>query len=305
GLAERFAQIRFTGRCLCLRLFDRRTGRQRAEVAAQEAGRALERVLGTDGAVGPDLDHELLVVGDLAQPLRIDRVGDPRDRRVGGVEWQGARRHAAGLLVEGFVATTDADAELHRDLGPRAQREEGRLGVDDLDVGLGDVRAGHRLRPAHLDADRAGLAGRHLDRELLAVQSHVGRALGAAGDRLVSALEAVDLHPRHGRAGHDVEQGAPERVADGERVALLARLGHQPAVAVGQDLPLAFARLLKRDAWHRAPVLSLLAVQLDDQLFRHRDLDVFAERQAPHEALALVGIHLEPLWGLAGACIAV
>ena len=67
-LAERVAQILLAGRALGLRLFDRRTRRQRAEVATQEAGRALERVLGADGAVGPDLDYELLVVGDLAQP---------------------------------------------------------------------------------------------------------------------------------------------------------------------------------------------------------------------------------------------
>src|SRR5712692_6932481 len=91
----------------------------------------------------------------------------------------------------------------------------------------------------------------------------------------------------------------------GERVALLERLGHQAAVAVGQDLPLDLARLLERDAWHGTSVLSLLAVQLDDQLFRHRDLNVLAQRQAPHEALALVGIDLEPLRELAAAGVEV
>src|SRR5215510_3568850 len=51
--------------------------------------------------------------------------------------------------------------------------------------------------------------------------------------------------------------------------------------------------------------LSLLAVQLDDQLLRHRDLDVLAERQAPHVTLAFVGVHLEPLGDLATAGVEV
>src|SRR5215510_13635958 len=51
--------------------------------------------------------------------------------------------------------------------------------------------------------------------------------------------------------------------------------------------------------------LSLLAVELDDQLLRHRDLDVLAERQAPHVTLAFVGVHLEPLGNLATAGVEV
>src|SRR5438105_8550824 len=46
---------------------------------------------------------------------------------------------------------------------------------------------------------------------------------------------------------------------------------------------------------------GLLAVQLDDELLAHRDLDVLAGREAPHEALELVRVKLEPLRHLAPA----
>src|SRR5216110_620889 len=53
------------------------------------------------------------------------------------------------------------------------------------------------------------------------------------------------------------------------------------------------------------PVSSLLAVQLDDELLGHRDLDVVAERQAAHEPLFLVGVDLQPLGHLAAARVQV
>src|SRR2546422_766205 len=53
------------------------------------------------------------------------------------------------------------------------------------------------------------------------------------------------------------------------------------------------------------PVSSLLAVQLDDELLGHGDLDVVAERQAAHGPLLLVGVDLQPLGHLAAARVQV
>src|SRR3989449_3112212 len=53
------------------------------------------------------------------------------------------------------------------------------------------------------------------------------------------------------------------------------------------------------------PVSSLLAVQLDDELLGHGDLDVVAERQAAHGPLLLVGVDLQPLGYLAAARVQV
>src|SRR6266508_154594 len=50
---------------------------------------------------------------------------------------------------------------------------------------------------------------------------------------------------------------------------------------------------------------SLLAVQLDDQLLGHGDLDVLAERQAPDDALLAVDIDVQPLRYLATARVGV
>src|SRR5947209_2503381 len=50
---------------------------------------------------------------------------------------------------------------------------------------------------------------------------------------------------------------------------------------------------------------SLLAVQLDDELFGHGDLDVLAQRQTADDAPLLVDIDLEPLGELAAARVGV
>src|SRR5919198_4254357 len=53
------------------------------------------------------------------------------------------------------------------------------------------------------------------------------------------------------------------------------------------------------------PLSSLLAVQLDDELLGHGDLDVVAERQAAHGPLLLVGLEREPLGHLAATRVQV
>src|SRR4029450_3812449 len=81
-------------------------------------------------------------------------------------------------------------------------------------------------------------------------------ALLDARDFRLGASDPVDPHPRHGRAGHDGQERAPERVADRERVALLERLRDEPAVPVAQNLPLDLLRLLKWNARHSLPYLE-------------------------------------------------
>src|SRR4030095_5239686 len=112
----------------------------------------------------------------------------------------------------------------------------------------------------------------------------------------LDVLDAVDPDPRHGRAGHDREQGSPERVADGQRVALLEGFGDEPAVPVTQNLPLDLLRPLKWNTWHSLPYWSRasaggapaprrpaartsLAVELDDELLRGPGLGVVAPRE--------------------------
>src|SRR2546426_2105879 len=254
-LGQGIAQERLPAIALRFLVLARHAGGQRTKVVLEVGGGAGERVVGAHGAVRPHLDHQLFVIGDLPEPGHLDVVRHPCDGRIGGVERQRAGRDGGGRTIDRLVAAADADAELHRHPGVGFDREEMDFGVHHLDVGLGDVRARHDLRSAHLDPQHLGLTRRHLDRELLEIEQDIDGALLDARDFGLRAPDTVDPHPGHRRARHDREQGTPERVPDGERVALLEGLGDEPSVLVAQDLPLDLLRLLKRNTWHSLPYL--------------------------------------------------
>src|SRR5258705_5655081 len=160
------------------------------------------------------------------------------------------------MPIGGHVAASRADPEVDHDLGARGQGRDVDLGVQHLDsTRLRYVGAGDLLRPLSLEPGLGGLAGRHAHRELLHVQQHIGGVFLHAGDPGLHVLHARDAGPRHRRARHDGQEGAAQGVPDGEGVTLLERLGNQPPVAIGENLPLDRLRLLKRRSGHM-PLLA-------------------------------------------------
>ena len=92
----------------------RPSGARWREVGLQVAGRPGERLLRGHRAVGPDLEDQLLVVGDLPEPRVLHAVRHPLDRRERGVHRDRPGRHRArGMPIGGHVAATDPDAQVH------------------------------------------------------------------------------------------------------------------------------------------------------------------------------------------------
>ena len=75
-----------------------------------------------------------------------------------------------------------------------------------------------------------------LEDDLLEVQDDLGHVLDDVGDARELVERALDAERRDGRALERREEDAPERVADGDAVPALERLGGELAVEVGQRL---------------------------------------------------------------------
>src|SRR5436190_22501671 len=134
------------------------------ELADQDLRRLGERVLRVDGAVGGDVERELVVVGPLPDPGRLDGVRDASYRREDRVD----RDHADGVLQAPVqlgrrVAAAAADRERHLEPAAVGEVRDLELRVEDLEVrGRLDVGRGH---------DAGALAGDvHLDLGRVAVQ---------------------------------------------------------------------------------------------------------------------------------------
>jgi hypothetical protein len=125
----------------------------------EDLGRLRERLLRRDGAVGLDLDRQLVVVGHLADARVFDRVVDLAHRREDGVDGDDADGQRLGPLG-GQVADAALDGQVHLDLDVvGVEGHEHLVGIHDLDIGrLEDVTGGHRSGTGldELELDRVG-----------------------------------------------------------------------------------------------------------------------------------------------------
>ena len=87
---------------------------EQAELADEDVGRAGERLLGLIGAVGLDLDRQLVVVGHLADAGVLDPVVDLADRREDRVDGDDADRQLLAALG-GEVADAALDGQVDLD----------------------------------------------------------------------------------------------------------------------------------------------------------------------------------------------
>ena len=191
---------------------------------------------GKYSAVGPDLEGELVVVGDLTETGGFDEVVDLADGRVDGVDRDEAEAEVGvEVLVGRDVATAALEAHLHVDLAAFGDGADVDVLVEDLDVAVGFDHAG---------GDDAGLVGAEveglgafaveLERDLLEVQDDVGRVFNDAGDGLELVQHAFDADGGYGCAFDGGEQGAAKGVADGGTEAALKGLRGELAVLVGE-----------------------------------------------------------------------
>src|SRR4051794_34473543 len=182
--------------------------REDRQLRDEDLGRLPQRGLRLDGAVGLDVERQLVVVGALADARLLDRVRHTAHGREDRVDRDDADRLVGRLVVlRGAVAAAAADREVQLELGLLVERGDVDVRVEDLDARgqvdvLGGDVAGARNDQRRLDLRRVRVHPAH---DPLEVEDDVGDVLGDALDRGELVGDALDAHARDGGAGERAE----------------------------------------------------------------------------------------------------
>jgi hypothetical protein len=212
---------------------------ERVEVLAVDLAGLDERHLGRHRAVGPDVEHQAVVVGRLADARVLDRVAHAVHGAEDRVDRDGSDLELLGhVLLGGDVAATLAHLHLAEETHVLGQRADLELGVRDLDVRVAlDLLGAHFTLLVGVDAQRRRRVRVQLDAQLLDVQHDLRDVFEHALDRRELVNDAVDAHPRDGRALDRGQQHAPQAVADGGAETLLEGLDRESAERRGRGFP--------------------------------------------------------------------
>lgn len=105
------------------------------EMLDEDSGSLFESLLGVDGAVGLDIERQLLIVGALLDAVVVDGIHDLLDRRVDGVDGDDTDGVGGALvLVGGDVATALVDGEGDVEFGLCLHVANLEVGVEDLET---------------------------------------------------------------------------------------------------------------------------------------------------------------------------
>ena len=192
----------------------------------QDAGTQGHGVPGGDGAVGPDLQGQLVVVGGVSHAGVLHGVVDLAHRGVHRVHGNDADDRLSVLVpVGGDVATALGQGQLHVQSGIGAQSGDVMLRVENLHIAVGlDVTSRHDPLTGGLDIDGFDPFAVQLGDDALDVQNDLGHVLLHPGDGGELVLDAGDFHRGHCGAGQRGQKNAAQGVANGGAVAPLQRL---------------------------------------------------------------------------------
>ena len=133
---------------------------ERVQVLAEDLGGFDQGHLGAEGAGGPDPQHQLVVVGPLADAGVLDVILDAMDRAETGVDRDHADLQVVGVSFgRGPVAPAVLDAHFEVERHVVGQRAEDVVGIDDLD-GLVVEDVGGRDHATAVAVDPDGLGTR-------------------------------------------------------------------------------------------------------------------------------------------------
>src|SRR2546430_7703892 len=227
-----------------------------AHVVLHQLGGEADGVLRRDRTVGPDFDHQLFVVGHLAETGGFDGVIDLAHRRVNAVDRDVADRQIFVVVAVGsHIAAAVLGAHFDLKLAAFADRGDVNALVEDGEVRVFlDLRRGDRTSLFDVDVNRLRQVRVELDGHLLQVEDDVRGILDHARYRRKFMQHAFNLHGGDGRAFHSNEQAATQRVSYRRAPATLKRLRGKPPVLLGERFQLGCKtlRLLKTFP-HRVP----------------------------------------------------
>ena len=122
----------------------------------QDAGAQADRVPGGDGAVGPHLQGQLVIVGGVSHAGVLHGVVDLAHRRIDRIHGNDPDNALGGLiLVRGHVSAALRESQFHIQRCVGAQGGDVMLRIEHLHVTVGlDVPGGDRALAGSLDVDR-------------------------------------------------------------------------------------------------------------------------------------------------------
>ena len=207
-------------------------------VVFEELGGEAERVGGEYSAVGPDLDGELVVVGDLTETGCLDEVVDLADGRVDGVDGDEAEAEVGvEVLVGRDVAAAALEAHLHIDLAAFGDGADVDVLVENFDVSVSlDGAGGDDTGGIRAEVEGLGAFAVELEGDLLEVQDDVGRVFHDAGNGLELMQYAFDANRGNGSAFDGGKQRAAECIADRCSESALKGLRAELAVFISKRL---------------------------------------------------------------------
>ncbi len=203
-------------------------------VVLQQLRRKAQRVGRKNRAVRPDLDRELVVVGDLTQTSSLDKVIHLAHRRVDAIDGDKAQPEIAiEVLISGDVAAATLQPHLHIDLAALGDGADIHVVVEDLDIAIGfDHARGHNASGIRTQVQRLRPLAVQLEGNLLQIEDDVRRVLNDTRDGLELVQHAFDANGGDGSAFDRRKQGATKRIADGRTEAALKRLRRELTVLV-------------------------------------------------------------------------
>ena len=177
----------------------------------ENLGGKADSLVRLNAAVGPHLQGQLVIVGDLAHAGIGHRVVDLADGGEDGVDRNDPDGHV-GILVlfRAHVSAALVDGQRHLQVGILVEGGNVHVRIQNLDLRIGDDVAGRQDAGAYA-ADRHGLRllGIHARRQTLQVQQNLRHILGYTGNRgkLVKHTVNFDRADRHAR--QHAQQNAP------------------------------------------------------------------------------------------------
>src|SRR5882762_9829063 len=245
-----------------------------AHVILDQLGREANGVLRSDSAVGPHFDHQLFVVGHLAQASRFHGIVDLAHRRVNGVHRDVPDRQIFVVVaVRGHVAAAVLGAHLDLQLAAFANRGDVYALIEHREVRiLFDLRRCHRTGILHVDVNRLRQIGVQLDRDLLNVEDNVRGIFDHTGNRRKFVQYSFDFYRGDRCAFNRAKQRAPQRVPYRGAPAALKGLRGETPVLFGQRLQLGCQTLwLLKTLPHRVPSFWLPSSSAAQNLLLRRE----------------------------------
>ncbi len=200
---------------------------------AEDLGRAADGLFRLQGAVGPDFQRQLIIVGNLAYTGILNGVvhllnggedtvhGDHTDRHVGVL-----------VLVSADIATALIKGQLHLQMGILIQGGDVHIGIDDLDFIIHlDGASCYFAGTLGIDHHRLRTVGNHGYRQTLQVEDDLSHVLFHAGNSRELMLHTFNVHSRDRNAREGGQQHTAERVAQRVTKATLQGFHNELAIA--------------------------------------------------------------------------